>query len=174
MLPILIALTLLLALAGSGLLLAARARRRAAGLPAGALRYSDTGAKGHSPQPLYAERYGLSGRPDYLLQNGKQVIPVEIKTGHAPPAPYHSHVLQLGAYCLLVEETYGRPAYGVIRYPERAFRVEYTPELRAEVLQTLDAMRAMLDQTTPPQFPERRAACRHCGYREDCLSYGRT
>ena len=44
-------------------------------------------------------------------------IPVEVKTGRKPKAPFFSHVLQIGAYCLLSEETFGtKPTHGLIRY----------------------------------------------------------
>lgn len=37
--------------------------------------------------------------------------------------------MQLIAYCFLVGATYDmRPAYGVIRYPQQQFEIEFTPE----------------------------------------------
>lgn len=43
-----------------------------------------------------------------------------------------SEVLQLAAYCLLVEETQGqRPAHGLTRYQNQTFAVDYTSHLRA-------------------------------------------
>jgi len=167
MIPILLSLGLVLLIAGSIALLVARAARRRSGVPAGAVRYSDTGDEGEMPAALQARSYGLAGRPDYLVQQGRQVIPVEVKSRAAPPAPHYSHVLQLAAYCLLVEENYGRPDYGILRYADRSFHIPYTPELRQEVIETLAQMR---DLSTAGEAPTGRqtARCRQCGYREDC------
>jgi len=161
---------LMLAAGGAALVIARRAQRQS-GLPAGALRYADTG-NGKQPAPLYAPRYGLAGRPDYLVQQGRQLIPVEVKSGAAPRTPRHSHVLQLAAYCLLVEENHGRPDYGILRYADRSFRVNYTPALRQEVLDALAEMRDLLACEEAPAMTEERARCRNCGYRQDCANAG--
>jgi CRISPR-associated exonuclease Cas4 len=158
-----------LLLAGVTLLLIARRRWRRAGLPAGALRYSDTGATGEPAAPLFSTRYQLAGRPDYLVERGRVMIPVEVKSGAAPPRPFDSHVLQLAAYCLLVEETYGRPPYGILRYADRSFQVPYSDALRAELLGMMDVMRALLQREREPARPADEHRCIHCGYRASCL-----
>ncbi len=167
----LLALGLLLLAAGLAALFLARRARRRTGLPAGSLRYSDTG-RGEQPAPLHAARYGLAGRPDYLVQQGKQLIPVEVKSGQSPRYPRRSHVLQLAAYCLLVEENYSQPDYGILRYADRAFQIEYTPALRQEVLDSLDEMRGLIASGAVPDETSERARCRNCGYREDCEDAG--
>ena len=167
MTPVLLSIGLLLVLAGGVALLLARAAHRRSGLPAGALRYSDTGDEGQPPAALQAPSYGLAGRPDYLVQQGRQMIPVEVKSRSAPPSPHYSHVLQLAAYCLLVEENYGRPDYGILRYADRSFHITYTPELRQEVIDSLAEMRALSAAGEIPMGRE-SARCRQCGYREDC------
>jgi len=167
--PWLLALGLLLLAAGAAAFLAARAARRRSGLPAGALRYSDTG-RGEPPPALYSGRYGLAGRPDYLVQQGAQLIPVEVKSNRAPATPRQSHVLQLAAYCLLVEENYRRPDYGILRYADQAFRIEYTPALRQQVIAAVSEMRLLLARGEAPDAGPARARCRNCGYRDDCLN----
>ena len=43
--------------------------------------------------------------------------------------------MQLAAYCLLVEETIGAaPPYGLLRYAERTFRLDYTQQALSENL----------------------------------------
>lgn len=169
--PMLLAVSVILLLAGVLALIVARAYRRRWNLPAGLLRYSDTGAMSHVPEPLFSSRYGLSGRPDYLLQKGKHVIPVEVKSRPAPATPYDSHVLQLAAYCLLVEETYGRPPYGIVGYTDRSFSVPYTEGLRSEVIEILREMREMLARSDAPRRKDEPSRCRHCGYARDCALY---
>ncbi len=72
----------------------------------------------------------LIGKPDYLIKKKKSIIPIEIKTGKTPLTPYKNHVMQLIAYCHLVEENYGmRPTYGILKYPQKEFAIDYTSEL---------------------------------------------
>ena len=44
-----------------------RSLRAHTGLPSGRVVYSDTGAEEVVEKPLRSQRYGLVGRPDYLL-----------------------------------------------------------------------------------------------------------
>ncbi len=120
-------ITGLLIILGVILLAVARLQQRQFGALKNDRVYQDTEA-GHG-QTLYSQTTNLVGRPDYIVKEHSQFIPVEIKTGKTPSYPYRNHIMQLTAYCLLVEENYNRkPAYGYIKYPEREFKVFYTPE----------------------------------------------
>src|SRR5712692_10117201 len=105
----------LLALAVLVWLLARLARRRT-GLPPGVVVYSDTGGWSRVERPLFSSALQLTGKPDYLVRQREAVIPVEVKSGQAPPSgPHAGHLYQLAAYCALVAEAYGRrPTYGLI------------------------------------------------------------
>jgi len=163
-----------LLLAGVGLWLLVRARRayRDAGLPVGRITYVDTGAWNRCERPLFSRRYRITGKPDYLVGSPAGVIPVEVKSGTAPQQPYSAHVLQLAAYCLLVEEQENRTVpYGIIKYADKAFEVDYTSALRAQVVETLEAMRHGL--RTPERVGVQRShdeprRCLGCGYRDQC------
>lgn len=156
---------------GVGLWLWTRARiaRQESGLPVGRVTYVDTGAWDRCEHPLFSQQHRLTGRPDYLVRGRRGVIPVEVKSGIAPQKPYASHILQLAAYCLLVEEQEGRaPPHGILKYRDRAFEIEYTPALRSHLLATLDAIRSDLHaRDVAPSHDESRR-CRGCGYREQC------
>jgi CRISPR-associated exonuclease Cas4 len=148
--------------------LAQRGRARS-GLPRGRVVYSDTGGWGRVDRPLFSPEFQLTGKPDYLVSDGSDVIPVEVKSGPGPAQPYGSHVLQLAAYCLLVEECYGREApYGIIKYDDRTFEVDYTPELEERLLGVLEAMRGDLFEGDAPRDHDDARRCRACGYRERC------
>jgi len=167
---ILLFVSLICVIAGLFLLRHARARRRETGLPRGAIRYTDTGDE--RPHVLFSPRHGLSGRPDYLVEKGEYLIPIEVKSTRTPAGPYRSHMLQLAAYCLLVEETHGRrPPYGIIRYADTSFHVDNTAELRDEVINTLDEMRDLLGKSVAPAIISDPRRCRRCGYQEDCNHY---
>ncbi len=166
----LLAVLLVLCLAsGFALLLRARTLRRASGLPAGRVIYADTGAWQRVEKPLFSPRYRLTGRPDYLVREGDAIIPVEVKPGRDPLAPYDSDVMQLAAYCLLVEEAHGQPPpYGILKYRQQTFSIPYTPALRQQVLSVLKAMHAAFRARSVPRSHEAPARCAACGLRPYC------
>lgn len=148
----------------------ARALQGRSGLPPGQVVYSDTGAWQPNEHSLFSARYHLSGKPDYLVREGTSIIPIEVKSGLAPPAPRDGHVMQLAVYCLLVEDQLGHcPPYGLIHYADRTYKVAFTDDLRAEVLKLLEQMR---HHAALPGGPQRDhlspGRCRGCGQREAC------
>lgn len=162
-----IAITLIvLALAA---LAAALWLRRRSGLPWAAVVADDVGAGRRLQRPLYSARHGLTGRPDYLIERRGAPIPVEVKPGRRASQPYESDLMQLAAYCLLVEETSGSaPPYGLLRYAERTFRLDYTPAVRASLLATLAEMRDLLDADDAERSHDERRRCAGCGFAESC------
>jgi len=164
-----VALILLLLLVGAVLLWLARRLRARSGLPAGRVVATDVGPWRRLDRPLFSRRYGLTGRPDYVVADGADLIPVEVKSARAPARPYSSHVLQLAAYCLLVAETSGRrPPYGILRYADRTFQIPYTRELEEQLLEVLEAMREDLAAGDAPRRHQDPRRCAACGYREVC------
>ena len=143
--------------------------QRAIGLPAGRVIYADTRNWGAVEQPLYDAELGLVGKPDYLVETGGQVIPVEVKSSPVTTAPYDAHVFQLVAYCLLVQRHYGkRPAYGILHYPNRTFAIDYTAQLEQQLLQLLEEMHAQERRKDVPRSHESAARCSRCGFRATC------
>ncbi len=162
-------LPLLLILIALLLLWQSNRQRKQAGLPGGRVIYTDTRAWGKLEKPLFDQALGLTGKPDYLVEQAGQLIPVEVKTGRTPEAPYDSHIFQVAAYCLLVEKTYGkRPAYGLIHYPHRDFAVDYTPQLESALLEQRAEMRRDDTRRDVPRSHEDPARCRACGFRKVC------
>ena len=144
-------------------------QRKQAGLPGGRIIYTDTRAWGEVEKPLYDAQLGLTGKPDYLVEQNGQIIPVEVKSGRAPDAPYDSHIYQIAAYCLLVQRGMGkRPPYGIIHYSDRDFAVDYTPELENHLLDVLAEMRRDEVRTGVARSHEVPARCHRCGYRDLC------
>ncbi|MEW5869285.1 MAG: CRISPR-associated protein Cas4 [Chloroflexota bacterium] len=144
-------------------------QQKAAGLPAGRVIYSDTRAWGPVEQALYDPELGLTGRPDYLVEQGGQVIPVEVKSSQVDAAPYDAHIYQLAVYCLLVQRAYGkRPPYGILHYPNRTYAIDYTPQLESALLDLLDEMRARERRKEVARSHDSAARCRACGFRSVC------
>ncbi|HUN22610.1 MAG TPA: CRISPR-associated protein Cas4 [Anaerolineales bacterium] len=155
-------------LAGVALLLWLRSNslREQADLPAGKVIYSDLRFSDRA-KLLVSEKYGIAGKPDMLVKEEAQMIPVEQKSGRTPKQPYPGHVLQVAAYCLLIQENYHiRPTHGLIKYPEQTFRINFTPEIEQTLLDTLQTMHNCTE--VPARSHQMRARCQHCGQREVC------
>lgn len=162
-------LALALALLGIWFLLRASQTRREAGLPGGKVIYADTGHWSPVSEPLYDPVLGLTGKPDYLIRQGKDIIPVEVKSSRVKDAPYDEHIYQLAAYCALVQREYGRrPSHGIIHYPSRTFEVEYTRDLELALEDLLKEMRSQSRKGIPDRSHESRPRCRRCGYGYMC------
>lgn len=112
---------------------------------------------------------GLSGRPDRLirLKNGA-IIPKEKKSS---ARLYDSHRIQVGAYLLLIEETFGiRPPYGVVVLGDgREAKVRNTARLRRWTLDIANDIRAQrADASRPARVRPSPGQCRSCGLRDHC------
>lgn len=147
----------------------ARRVRKASGLPAGTVIYVDTRAWGPVEKSLYDPEMGLTGKPDYVVEQDGQIIPVEVKSSRVTQAPYDSHIYQLAAYCRLVEVSYKqRPAYGILHYPNRTYRIDYTPELESELLDLLILIRNDQRKKELARSHQSVRRCQRCGYRALC------
>jgi len=143
--------------------------RRGTGVPWAWLRYDDASDWQRPPRPLVSQRYGMVGKPDYVVQTRDGLIPIEAKPTRTAAAPYPSDVAQLLAYCLLIEDTTGRaPPYGLLRYAHQTFRVPYTDARRTDLLDLLQAMRAdeQADDVVRSHTQARR--CRRCNFFDKC------
>lgn len=144
-------------------------QQKAAGLPGGRVIYTDTRGWGRLEKPLYYAALELTGKPDYLVEVNGDLIPVEVKSGHAPNAPYDSHIFQLASYCLLVDKTYHkRPPYGIIHYENRDFAVDYTPGLESALMELLANMKMDDVKKDVPRSHEQASRCARCGFRNVC------
>src|SRR5215472_1821093 len=164
---IILVLLLIVALSAYALLSRwSRSGRAQVGLSIGTIETTDDSAE-RAPT-LRSRRYGLVGRPDQLVRVGNALIPVEQK----PKARHlrQSHILQVAAQCLLVQEVYGiRPPYGIVVLAGGSrHQVEFSPALELRLLDTMARMRAMLDATTPPEPSWAEGKCRACAFRHTC------
>lgn len=167
-----LAISLLLIFVGMGGLLLFRAQgmRRTSGLPPGKVIYTDDGAWHPNRETLRAVELRLTGRPDYLVQKRDgEIIPVEVKSGLAPRSPWESHILQLAAYCKLVERTYGRrPSHGILQYRDRAFAIDYTFELEEELFDLLGEMQGAVTSLELARNHDDPRRCTACAVSEAC------
>lgn len=170
---ILLSLGVILLLAGIGMYVWSRQARARTGLPAGEVVYSDTGAWESVEQPLLSRRYGLVGKPDYLVRMQSDgvscLVPVEVKSRKRPAVTPAGHLLQLATYCLLVEEVHRtRPPYGLLHYADATLQIAYTGELRQAVLDAAQEIRQARRAVDLHRDHSDPARCRGCGYRHAC------
>ena len=163
---------LLLLLIGAGGLIHARRQRAASGVPWGDILFNDLDEESID-EPIVSRKYGLVGKPDLLLRQTRAgievIIPVEVKSARQPRTPHEGHILQLGAYLLLVEEHYKTtPAFGILRYADGESLIEWSEALRGEVLAAADAIRAARTATDVPRSHDDPGRCRNCGYAHEC------
>lgn len=121
------------------------------------------------PKLFVSRKYGLRGRPDLVLLDGESHVPVEMKSGRTPRGPLFSHILQMAAYCLLIEGEYGKPPpFGLIKYEGAQHEIEYNEDLKALLLAKLAEMRASARLGEVHRNHSRPGKCRNCSRRSIC------
>jgi CRISPR-associated exonuclease Cas4 len=116
---------------------------------------------------LSSERYRLRGRPDAIRRAPDgTLVPVEVKRRPAPPGgPYPSHLAQLWAYALLLEDATGRPPpFGILRYSDRDVRVAWDDRARGRLLEIRRELARPYDGRATPSL----ARCRGCRWAPIC------
>ncbi|WP_296753635.1 CRISPR-associated protein Cas4 [Thiobacillus sp.] len=119
--------------------------------------------------PLWSDRLNLIGKADLVeFHPDGSIYPVEFKHGAKRQKLYDD--LQLAAQAMCLEDMLGRPvSKGAIFHASshRRREVVITPELRARVIDTAKAIRAMLvSGVLPPPVNDSR--CRECSLKEIC------
>lgn len=147
--------------------LALRMRERT-GLPWAPIRSQDVRGR-ELEAPLFARTLGLTGKPDYIIERRGALIPVEVKPSRRSAVPYESDLMQLAAYCVLIEEHEDTPPpYGLLRYAQHTFRLDYTPQVREDVLIVLADMRATLASPDCERSHDDARRCESCGFFAVC------
>ena len=118
--------------------------------------------------PLWSEELGLSGRADAVEVEGDAVHPVEYKAGvrHGAAAD-----LQLCAQALCLEEMLDvEIPHGYVWYggPRRRMQVDFTAELRGDVREVINAIRAQMMTFELPEAPN-DTRCKECQLLHHCL-----
>ncbi|AST58135.1 CRISPR-associated protein Cas4 [Thermoanaerobacterium thermosaccharolyticum] len=117
---------------------------------------------------LKSDKYGISGKPDYIYDIGNEVIPLELKSskvdGHSPLL---KDVMQLTAYFLIIEEEFGKKVRrGRIVYQNTMFEVYNTAGLRRELLKIIKEMRLLEAEKFFPDEKGDFLKCRFCPCRD--------
>jgi len=142
---------------------------------------------------LYARRLGICGKADVIEERNGEVYPVEYKKGErrvgmnpqSHPSPvrdwnehkkgrrgeWRNDALQLCAQALCLEEMNGKPVTrGYIYYATTGRRqeVEFSPELRQQTIDTIAAVRWLIESGERPPNPY-TPRCKGCSLYDLCL-----
>ena len=119
--------------------------------------------------PLWSDRLNLIGKADLVeFHPNGTIFPVEFKHGRKRQKVHDD--LQLAAQAMCLEDMLIRPVpKGAIYHASshRRREVEITPELRRLVVETANAIRAMLASGHLPP-PANDARCRECSLKDIC------
>lgn len=142
-----------------------RTEKKAYGVPEGRILYSDLNTPATA---LFSKRFRLSGKPDYIIQKDDTYIPVEVKSGSGPH-PHHSQILQLAAYCQILEDTSGEfVTEGILVYNNVPFRIPFDPKLRFELESVIRTMRGALRTGEVQRNHEEPRRCVNCSIKQYC------
>lgn len=124
---------------------------------------------GREGQALISSRLGLSGRPDYIIEDMGQAVPVVSKMGRIPRGPLFSHLMQIAAHSALIEDITGDTVdYGIIRYRTKKYHVDFNPDLRRTLDEQLTKLRAAIGGAEVHRNHNRPGKCRGCSRRHAC------
>jgi len=127
---------------------------------------------------LSSETLGVTGKVDALRHHEGSWIPYEHKRGRPFRDPagtaqaWTSDILQVGAYCMLLEEYLGKPVpEGRIRYHAEGItvRVPFDELVRNAVRKAIKRAMALRQQTTRPPVTEHEGKCSSCSLAPVCL-----
>ena len=140
------------------------------GIPEGRIVSQDAGRRHKVHRPLVSLRYGLVGKPDYLIETRDGFVPVEIKSRNSPRAgPSDNDLAQLTASCVLVEDVVGSvPPQGIIQHADRCWRIKYTPQAARDVLQIVNEIRESQQSDSIHRSHKQPSRCRACGFKNVC------
>jgi len=142
-----------------------REEKKLFGIPDGKILYSDLNVPA---VPFFSKRSHLTGKPDYIVRKENYYVPVEVKSGRGLN-PNQSQVLQLAAYCQLLEDT--SDAFvpeGILVYNNVPYTIAFDPKLRFELESVMKSMRTSLRNSVVKRNHQEPGRCRHCSMKRYC------
>ena len=95
-------------------------------------------------------------------------VPVEQKTSNITK-PAFSHVIQVTAYCMIVEDLKGMyPPYGILKYKKHEFKIPYEKRWKNLVLKLRDDLASDRQRNKAHRNHNKVFKCKYCVRREFC------
>lgn len=136
-------------------------------VPAGTEIYQDMHSSG---KVLRSHRFGITGKPDKVIRKRNKIIVYEYKSSSAE-RPRRGHLLQMGAYFLILEEMFPQYMvdYGILKYRDHTYRIENTQKLRDDVVNAAHLMRNIASvDGYPARNHSNPGRCFKCPFKSGC------
>jgi CRISPR-associated exonuclease Cas4 len=135
-------------------------------IPKGKIIYSDLNKIG---KVFYSKKYKIAGKPDYIVKFKKYIIPVEFKSA-LYKKPEKNHIIQLAAYCHLIEEDLGVfTPFGFLIYGnKKAFKIPFNPTIRYDLEKTIYEIRKQIKSKNIKINHNNPNKCLNCSLRIHC------
>ncbi len=119
--------------------------------------------------PFFSTKYGITGKPDYIIKEKSRYIPIELKFSNKNQ-PQKNHIFQIAGYCHLLEENYGSfVPYGIIVYNNKyQFKIPFNPQIRYELESTIKDMRGLLKNGKITRNHSDFYKCKNCSMKAYC------
>jgi len=118
---------------------------------------------------LFSRTLGICGKADVIEEKAGELYPVERKKGRR--GEWRNDALQLCAQALCLEEMNSKPVpKGYLYYAATGRRqeIEFTPELRQQTIDTIVAVRQLIESGVRPPNPY-IPRCKGCSLYDICL-----
>ena len=122
---------------------------------------------------LRSLKLGVYGVVEYvIITKFGDYVPVDVKWSEVNDKPRKDHVIQIGLYGLLIEDTLNVKVklcvlYYVTRSGGKTFKIYLTQSLRREILRILSEAKRVLNGYQPKFYPDKNR-CLSCGYYQWC------
>lgn len=123
---------------------------------------------------LESQELGLRGKIDKIEYHESHILPVELKTGKASnQGPWKDHMVQLAAYCLLLEKEHNQKvSKGSIIYynPRTVHEISINPFMVDEVISLIKEVNSAISSQVIPKIQDNPNKCNICGLKPICHS----
>ena len=165
---LLLVLSVVLLVASRKESMSAKKARKEYGIPHGKVIYTDLDRPARA---LFSRKFLIAGKPDYIVKDEQdQCFDTCRGEERKRKKPDWGHVLQLAAYCLLIEEAYSiRVPYGLLVYADgKQHLIKFDDSLRSEVISKADEMRRCLKKGGVAKRRRFEGRCLSCSVRGNC------
>lgn len=145
------------------LIWAFRFLRKSSGVLFEDINFQDTDAKG---EIFYSEKYGICGKPDYVVEEKSKLIPVELKP--LSSKVNDSQIAQVLTYCLLIEDVFKKKVpHAIIRNKTGIHKISFTDEKRKYIKGVVKAVRKSYELNLNRSH-NNPLICKYCHFNEIC------
>ncbi len=120
---------------------------------------------------LASEELHLHALCDAVDFDGKNAVPIELKTGKTPNSPPINHVIQIATQQMLIKHAlHFNVPYGILQYEKKQFIVKYSERLEALIKQLIKKIIKLIETEEIPNPTPHRKKCEDCEFWKICYA----